>query len=214
MSTTQSDATAHPGAMIDAVLPLSLLEAVKAHDRPSEVLEDEDLTTSLPRRLGLTGVIENQIYKYTTAARRGRPVPLDDALSLFRLVLRRPDAEAILRDTGQRLARYMVERVPAPVHGILRILPRAALLAYARRTALRALRRFAAPATVEKAGKPFVVRLSAAPASRLEPAGLACVLYGALIEEIFTKFSGQPAHTRHTRCCADGEKWCEWRLET
>ena len=214
MNTTRNDSTAHPGALIDAILPLSLLEAVKAHDRPSEVLEDEDLTTSLPRRLGLTGVVENQIYKYTTAARRGRPVPLDDALSLFRLVLRRPDAEAILTDTGQRLARHVHGRVPAPLHAVLRFLPRAVLSAYARRAALRALRRFAAPTDVEIAGKPFVVRITAAPASRLEPAGLACVLYSALIEEIFALFTGQPARVRHTRCCANDEKWCEWRLET
>ena len=56
-----------------ADLPLAILESVRTHDRPAEVLEDEDLTISLPRRLGLTGVIETQIYRYQAAQKAGAP---------------------------------------------------------------------------------------------------------------------------------------------
>jgi len=53
--------TDRPAALVAPLLPLVLLESVRAHDRPREVLEDEDLAASLPRRLGLTGVVETQI---------------------------------------------------------------------------------------------------------------------------------------------------------
>ena len=58
-----------------AALPLALLQSTRSHDRPGEVLEDEDLSASLPRRLGLSGVIESQIQRYETAARSGKRVP-------------------------------------------------------------------------------------------------------------------------------------------
>src|SRR5690606_24631288 len=65
-------------ATVTPALPLALLEAMRVHDRPREVLEDEDLTISLPRRLGLTGVIESQIHRYEEARRRKQAVPADE----------------------------------------------------------------------------------------------------------------------------------------
>ena len=100
MSTAPDDLALEPKpeATIAPALPLALLESIRAHDRPSEVLEDEDLTTSMPRRLGLTDVIDSQIRRYREDGRRG--VPLTEVADLFRLVLRRPDAEAIMRGAG------------------------------------------------------------------------------------------------------------------
>src|SRR5688500_18887567 len=83
--------------------PLALLESVRSHDRPEEVLEEEDLTVSMSRRLGMTGIIGTQIHRYTEAQRAGRSVQLNAVMGLIRLVLRRSDAEPILHDTGQRL---------------------------------------------------------------------------------------------------------------
>ena len=39
-------------ATITPLFPLILLETLRDRDRPEEVLEDEDLTVRLPRRLG------------------------------------------------------------------------------------------------------------------------------------------------------------------
>ncbi|MGH7447075.1 MAG: hypothetical protein ACRELT_05925, partial [Longimicrobiales bacterium] len=97
---------------VSAAFPLALLESVRSHDRPGEVLEDEDLTISLPRRLGLTGVIETQIFRYEAAQKAGRDVPLHEVMSLIRLVMRRPDSEPILRETGQRMARWYFRHAP------------------------------------------------------------------------------------------------------
>lgn len=194
---------------VDPLLPLALLESLKAHDRPSEVLEDEDLTTSLPRRLGLTGVVENQILRYEQARRRGRDVPAQEYQSLLRLVLRRPDADAILRESGSRAARREYERLPNAVMRLLRILPARLRFALARRAALRSLRRLAAPATVEAAGRPFVVRLS----GNRGAAGPTCTILAGLIEETIALYTHTRAPVSHVRCIADSEKWCEWKLE-
>ena len=77
---------------VTALLPLSLLEAVRAQDRPDEVIEDEQFAISLPRRLGLTGVVDNQIRQYETASRSGRMVSMDEFTNLIKLVLKRPSA--------------------------------------------------------------------------------------------------------------------------
>src|SRR5437773_6434490 len=87
-----------------AALPVALLEATRSHDRPTEVLEDENVTLSLPRRLGLSNVVDTQIRRYEDAVRSGRRIPLDEFTSLLKLVLRRPDAEPILREAGARVA--------------------------------------------------------------------------------------------------------------
>ena len=49
---------------ISAVVALTLLEVIKQQDIPSEVLESEDPTVTMPRRLGLSDVIEMQIRRY------------------------------------------------------------------------------------------------------------------------------------------------------
>src|SRR5688500_14243427 len=111
--------------MVLASLAVELLEATRSHDRPSEVLEDEDFSESLPRRLGLSNVIDTQINRYQGAARAGRRIPVDEFISLLKLVLRRPDAEAILRETGARIATRQFEKTPGPITSVARVVPRA-----------------------------------------------------------------------------------------
>jgi hypothetical protein len=41
-----------------AVVALTLLEVIRAQDLPTEVLEQEDTSVTLPRRLGLSDVVE------------------------------------------------------------------------------------------------------------------------------------------------------------
>ena len=196
---------------VEPLLPLALLESLKAHDRPSEILEDEDLTTSLPRRLGLTGVVETQIIRYEEARRRRRTVTFQEFHNLLKLVLRRPDAEAILNEAGQRIARRTFAQMPAPMRTLLGVAPARLRFAIARRAATRALRRIAHPARVETAGKPFVVRVSDAPLTSIEPPGLCCAIYSGLLQEALSLYGGRSVVMTHSRCSAQGEKWCEWK---
>lgn len=209
MSATQQARTA---GSVKATLPLALLEAVRAHDRPEEVLEDEDLTISLPRRLGLTGVIETQLRRYQGAARSGKNVATDEFASLMRLVLKRPDAETILCDTGERMALRRFQRVPPAYLKVLRTLPKALLIAAWRRSARRMLGEMVGDGGVEVSGRPPVVRLRGGAFARLEPPGAACAVYTAALERLAELFARTPATATHARCSAKAGGYCEWTV--
>lgn len=194
------------------MLPLSLLEAVRAHDRPEEILEDEDLTVSLPRRLGLTGVIGTQIQRYEAARRSGKDLPADEVISLMRLVLKRPDAQAILADTGRRLAEAHFESGAKGYIGLLRKMPRGLLVRFYRRSARRLLRQIAGNANVEISGRPPVVRITRSPMTALEPVGSGCTLYTAVLEHLAEAYAGTQVAPEHSRCISGGGVFCEWKV--
>ncbi len=196
-----------------ASLPVALLEATRSHDRPSEVLEDEILSVSLPRRLGLSDVIDTQIQRYETAARAGRRIPLEEFISLLKLVLRRPDAEAILREAGVRAATRHYERAPGFYVTLARILPRALGFVIVARSARKLLRNITGSDHIDVRGKPLMARLHQPATAMLEPAGTSCALYGSAFEEMATLYIGKRARVAHSRCVIDGGSICQWTLE-
>ena len=198
------------GTLAPAV-PLALLEAVRAHDRPGEYLEDEDLTVSLPRRFGLTGVVGTQIQRYEAAQKAGRAVSLNEVMGLIRLVLRRPDAEAILTDTGRRIARWHFRRRPGAWVALLHRAPNVFGMRSARRNADRALRAIHAGSTVEVL-KPFTIRVRECAIARLPESPSGCALHTGLLEEIVLLCTGKARRVTHTRCIARGGETCVWEL--
>jgi hypothetical protein len=210
--TPAASSTSSFDGTVGASFPLALLQALRAHDRPGEILEDEDLSVSMPRRLGLTGVVETQIQRYESAQRGGRPVPLSEALGLFRLVMRRPDAEPILRETGQRVARWHFRRTPQLLRVILHRGPARLAMRSARRATLRVLRALNAGAHISVA-KPFMVTVDDCVMARLEDSRPACSLFTGLIEEQILLYTGKAGRVTHTRCMALTGDVCEWTLE-
>ncbi|HEX6133752.1 MAG TPA: hypothetical protein VFZ24_07310 [Longimicrobiales bacterium] len=196
---------------VTAAFPLALLESVRAHDRPGEILEDEDVSISLPRRLGLTGVIETQIFRYEAAEKAGRSVRIDEVLNLVRLVMRRPDYEPILRETGQRMARFYYKRAPGLWTRILHRGPERLRLAAARRTTARALRHLQIGDRID-ALAPFTLRIDNCTAARLDDGGAGCTIVTGLVEEQLLMSTGKPRRVRHTCCLARGDGRCEWTL--
>ena len=89
---------------IHSRLALALLETLKEQDLPPEILDDENVSVTLPRRLGLSHVVETQIHRYREEARRRRRIPDREVADLFQLVCRRPDAEQVFLRVGERLA--------------------------------------------------------------------------------------------------------------
>lgn len=202
-----------PEATVGPWLPLALLESIRAHDRPRTVLEDEDLTASLPRRLGLTGVIEAQIQRYQEAARRGRKVAVGEVVDLVRLVLRRPDAEPILHDAGVRLAERQFERLPLPSATLIDVLPRAARNALLRRAGKRLLKRVAGPAQIEMDRWPEHARVTNSLLVEAESGRSACTLYAAAFERLIALYTDQRSSVSHTYCAAWSDDACEWSVE-
>jgi hypothetical protein len=196
---------------VTAAFPLALLESVRSHDHPGEVLEDEDLSVSLPRRLGLTGVVGTQIMRYEGAQKAGRPVQLNEVVSLIRLVMRRPDAEPILRETGERYARWRLRNRPAAWSALLHRAPNLLGLRAARRAALHALRSIHAGEAVNT-GKPFSILVRESLTHQIEADGAACLLFTGLIEEVLLLSTGIAHRVGHTECVANGALVCEWSL--
>lgn len=193
-------------------LPLAILESVRHHDRPAEVLEDEDLAASLPRRLGLTGVVESQIHRYRIARKRRERVSADDVSSLLRLVLRRPDAEAILKEAGRDVARHDRRGALYRVAGVARLLPDAVSSRIAKRVVSRLMARIGGGVPVRVTRKPLTVRMEG-PITARESLGLACVLYGAAIEEAARHGMGRRPKVTHVGCEGRGDDACVWEVE-
>lgn len=200
----------HGGATVSPILPLALLRAVRAHDLPTEILEDEDLTVSLPRRLGLKDVIEAQIRRYEQLGRRG--VPVTEVIDLLRLVLRRPDAEAILRDAGRQVAREYLQGVATATAAAARVMPTPARVATLRAATRRMLRRVVGRGAIEVSGKPLTVRISNAITAIMGVTGTACAFYASAIEELASAYTRVQVAAHHDRCAARGDDACEWVL--
>ncbi len=196
------------GGAVIAGLPLALLEAVHEQDRPGEVLEDENFALALPRRLGLTSVVLSQIERYEQAHAAGRKVPVTDLTNLLQLVLRRPDAEAILRDAGRRVARFHFARLPRLWATLLRVLPSSLTIGILRRAAQGLMRGIAGSGQPLVNGKPLVVHLHGSLAAKMSP--LACVLYTGALEELVVLSSGKQRAVMHSRCVGRRDEVCEW----
>lgn len=210
MTSKQTETDQNQSVRIAARLPLSLLEAVRARDLPPEVLEGEDLPASLPRRLGLSEVVSAQIRRYREAARRAESVSMAEVDDLIRLVLRRPDAETLLRETGQQLAYAYLERLPRPARGVVGILPRRMALPMAARAGRRLLRPLAGTREVERRrGEPGVC-IRGGITARVDETGMACALYSAALGTLSEAYGRVHVEVRHDHCAARGDDACEW----
>ena len=197
---------------VPASLPLSLLEAVRAHDRPAEVLEDEDLTVSLPRRFGLTGVVDTQIRQFEAAQKAGKNVRLDEVVNLMRLVLRRPDASLIMEDTGRRFAQWHFERRMKIIRDLYPKLPARLASMSAARAIRNSLKLLKAGSTITVTRQPFHVRIEKCLFPRVDETGAACPLLTGLLQEQLRLYTQQPVIVAHTVCTSKSDGRCEWSL--
>lgn len=211
--TQPSEAAQESGTGFRADLPLAILESVRHHDRPAEVLEDEDLTASLPRRLGLTGVVESQIHRYKVARKRRERIPFADVADLLRLVLRRPDSEAILREAGHDLARHHGRKFLYRLATLARVVPDALSARIAVRTLRRLMRRIGGGVPLRVTRTPLRVEVDGPVTARADKYGVACILYGAAIEEAYQHATGTRPAVAHIECEAKGDERCVWAVE-
>lgn len=196
---------------IPPALPLALLESVRAQDRPLEILEDEDVTVSLPRRLGLSDVVFEQIRRYQQALDAGRKIPLAELMGLLKLVLRRPDAATLLHDAGRRYARWRLRRRKRAVAATVRALPRRLMFRSARRAARKLMRGMIGAVGVSST-RPFDIRLSDSLVAGLHPQ--ACALYTGALHEVVLQYGGDGGRSvAHAMCKARGDDACQWIVE-
>ena len=199
----------HPVSVADsdipAFIPLSLLEAIRNLDTPLEDGLDELSPEIVSKRLGLSPTVAAQIERYRSEA---ETVGDAEAVSVFRLVGRRPDAALVFADAGRRAARYAARSAPA----YLKVAPGGMGRSMAGRAARRAARAaFAADLKTPAAGAEARM---AAPLSILAwPGGEACTFYSAAFGELLRALTGFEGTMRHAACRGRGDPACVWRAQ-
>ena len=202
-----------PKPTVAALIPLSLLEALRNLDTPVEDGMEELAEEIVVRRLGLSPTVAAQIQRYRQTAERGGTVDLDEVLSVIRLVGRRPDASLVFADAGRRAARYTARTRGRSSRTLARMSPTGMAL----RITLRSVARLARMIFEgDLTSRPPVVEFTmAAPLSIVAlPGGEACLFYGSAYLELLRGLTGFEGALLHERCRSRGDDACLWRTAT
>lgn len=189
---------------VQAIVALRLLEVMRDQDLPMEVLEDEDPTVTMPRRLGLSDVVDRQIRTYRSDVRRRTRLTDAEIRDLFRLVIRRPDAEEIFYRVGQLLAGR--ERSG----GWTRRVPRRLALAVARSRVRHRLKVLFGRRMGGFVRGRFAVEGRSLVFIEADPGGDACSFVSGLCQAILERTTGHAAEMTHTLCQSRGDPLCRW----
>lgn len=189
-------------------MALRLLEAIKAQDLPPEVFEDEDPTVTMPRRLGLSNVVERQIRIYREYVRRRTRLTDTEVRDLFRLVMRRPDGDEIFRRLGEALGGEGLSP------GRRARLPERLTMALARRRTARALKRLFGRRMGGFGRGSFALEGRSLLFIQVDPGGDACELVSGLCEAVLRGTTGGEARVVHSLCQARGDSLCRWETST
>ena len=196
---------------VDALLPLSLLEAVRDVDTPGD-LENEFVDELRNKRLGLSDTVYLQIKRYADAVRKGQRTGQDESAGLARLIGRRPDADAVFRAAGRYLARAAYQTINPVTRRMLRMLPSV----LARPVALRRSRSIAiryANGSVRRVGGYVLLDVPQSVTLNTAPGSIGCAFYESMLRELLRLLIGSVGSVDHVRCAARGEGTCEWRAD-
>ena len=196
---------------VDALLPLSLLEAVRDVDTPGD-LDQEFVDELRNKRLGLSDTVYLQIRRYTDAVRKNQRTAQEESAGLARLIGRRPDAEAVFRSAGQYLARQAYRTINPLSRRMLRLLPSF----LARPAALRRSRAIAARyanGSVRRMGGYVLLDVPDSVTLNTAPGSIGCSFYEAMLRELLKLLIGSVGSVDHVRCAGRGEGTCEWRAD-
>jgi len=196
---------------VDALLPLSFLEAVRHVDAPDE--DVAELVSDLRnKRLGLSETVYNQIKRFTDAVKRRQRTSHDEAVGLATLIGRRPDAEAVFRAAGRYLAGEAYMSISPITRRLLLVLP--SLIA--RPIALRHCRRLSARyfnGRVNRVGSSVYLEVERSVTATSAPRSIGCAYYEAGLKEMLRLMVNSVGGVEHVRCNNRGEGSCAWRAE-
>jgi hypothetical protein len=197
---------------VDALLPLSFLQAVKHVDSPAEDFEAELVSDLRNKRLGLSDTVYTQIRRFTDAVKRRQRTSHDEAVGLATLIGRRPDAEAVFRAAGRYLAAEAYQSISPLTRRLLLILP--SILS--RPIALRQARRLASRyfnGRVTRIGSSIYLEVARSVTVGSAQRSIGCTYYEAGLKELLRLMVNSVGGVEHVRCDARGEGHCSWRAE-
>lgn len=187
-------------------MALRLLEALRDHDLPAELLQDENPSRTMPRRFGLSDVVERQIRALQEDARKGARLTDDEISDLFRFVIRRPDG----RDVFEQVGRSLADGDGSP--GWTRVLPAALRYGIARSRVRKRLKRlFGRPVGGFARGR-FIIEGRSLLFIESDPGGDACHLLVGFCDAMLEQLPGETAAVRHSLCQGRGDALCRWEL--
>jgi len=195
---------------VHAAVPLSLLEALRNLDTPSDDGLNELATETVAKRLGLSSTVAFQIERYRELVSRNERVSVDEAVSVFRLVGRRPDAELVYSDAGRRAARYAVRSTGSLSRPFLRVVS----WGLRRRLGVRAAARIARQVLggdLRPGTEGVAIDLADNLATLADTEGSGCYFYSAGFSELLRVTSGFEGSLVHERCRSRGDQICAWR---
>lgn len=193
---------------IRSIVALTLFEVIQHQDLPAEVLEDEDPTVTMPRRLGLSDVVEARIRHAREDVKRGVRISDDEFHDLVRLVIRRPDSEEVFRRIGVRLAGGTGVRTRKR----WRILPSSMRYAVARRSVMRSLKSLFGRRVGGFSIGPFTMEGRSLLFIQSDPGGDACALVSGFCGPVLQRMLGIKTSVSHVACESRGDAVCRWEL--
>lgn len=199
--------------MVDARLPLVLLQVIQRQDTPPELLPEEDAGSLFPQRLGLSGVVERQIRVFSRLARQRRGVEESQVAGLLELIVRRPDADEIFEAAGKTLAGFQLSGTTGWLLRFSRHLPQA----MQQRAVMRAIRGVHGTILIaddlEIDAGPIEIRATDPLTVRVQADRTACTLYGSLAGGLLELSGSAPTAVLHPACQGRGDERCVWRIE-
>lgn len=197
---------------VDALLPLSFLEAVRNVDSPVEDFEAELVGDLRNKRLGLSDTVYMQIRRFNDAVKRGQRASVDEAVGLAKLLGRRPDAEAVFRAAGRHLAVEAYRTIGAIPRFMMRLLPnfvaRPLALSHSRKIARRYLN-----GRISRVGSHVYLEVERSVTQGTAPRSVGCTYYEAGLKELLRLLVNSVGAVEHVRCTTRGEGTCAWRAE-
>lgn len=192
---------------IASTVSLTLLQVLRAQDLPTEILQDEDPTQTMPRKFGLSDVVERQIRSREADVKKGLKTTDVEFFEMVNFVIRRPDSEEIFSRAGRLLAGGVVG-VEARDGGVR--LPKRLALALARRRVRRQLKALFGRRVGGFAEGDFTLEGCAHLLIQGDPGGDACLLLSGLCQGVLERTLREPAWVSHVACEAQGDSLCRW----
>lgn len=204
-ASTQSTPEASHKRRVAADVALALLEVIQQQDHPSEVFEDENVSQTMPRRLGLSEVIDSQVRLHRENVRKRRKLSDSELAELMRLVIKRPDAPEVFFEAGARLAAGLTG-------GTVRALPRKVRTMVVKRRVRSRLKKLFGQRIARFVSGAFVLEGVEAPFAQVDPGGHACQVITGFCQTALSEALEQQTLVVEQACETRGDSACRWSL--
>ncbi|UCG86784.1 MAG: hypothetical protein JSW71_23295 [Gemmatimonadota bacterium] len=194
---------------ISAIIPLAVLQAVRAIDQRGQERSAEYQEEFTLKRLGMSPTVTAQIERYRQLALRKDEVELEEVEQLFRLVGRRSDAGLAFSQGGRLAARHALQRIP----GAVKLAHKVAPFRARQRIGLRSATRLAASvfgAAMSLHPEQGVVVEAHPTTTVVTPGGVGCSFYSAALAEMLRTVMDFEGAMLHDVCVTRGDDCCRW----